>query len=100
MKYLGETFEIYGVRDDPIFPHHGNKIARSEGAARKPFTRYWIHNGRLLLGKGRGIRRTVIELCDGVARIPMAGSIGFLNLSVVAGIVLYETFRRSCRMGG
>jgi cysteinyl-tRNA synthetase len=44
-KYLGESFDIHGGGKDLIFPHHENEIAQSEGANKKPFVRYWIHNG-------------------------------------------------------
>ncbi|MHB1417950.1 MAG: DALR domain-containing protein, partial [Chloroflexota bacterium] len=33
------------------FPHHENEIAQSEGyTGKKPFVRYWMHNGLLQLG--------------------------------------------------
>ena len=45
MKYLGETFDIHAGGQDLIFPHHENEIAQSEGYTKKPFARYWLHNG-------------------------------------------------------
>ena len=46
-------------------------------------------------GEGRGLRPSVRDACDFVARIPMASSeIGSLNASVAAGVVLYEAFRQ------
>jgi cysteinyl-tRNA synthetase len=42
---LGETFDIHGGGQDLQFPHHENEIAQSEGANRKPFVKYWLHNG-------------------------------------------------------
>ena len=42
---LGESFDIHGGGQDLQFPHHENEIAQSEGANRKPFVRYWMHNG-------------------------------------------------------
>jgi len=44
MKYLGKTFDIHGGGKDLIFPHHENEIAQSEGATRKSFAKYWLHN--------------------------------------------------------
>jgi cysteinyl-tRNA synthetase len=44
-KYLGETFDIHGGGKDLCFPHHENEIAQSESISKKPFVRYWIHNG-------------------------------------------------------
>ncbi len=43
--FLGETFDIHGGGRDLIFPHHENEIAQSEGSGKKPFARYWLHNG-------------------------------------------------------
>jgi cysteinyl-tRNA synthetase len=50
-KYLGETFDIHGGGKDLVFPHHENEIAQSEGAAGKPFARYWVHNGFVNINK-------------------------------------------------
>jgi cysteinyl-tRNA synthetase len=50
-KYLGETIDIHGGGADLIFPHHENEIAQSESVTgKKPFVRYWLHNGLLQLG--------------------------------------------------
>ena len=50
-KYLGETIDIHGGGQDLIFPHHENEIAQSESfTGKKPFVRYWMHNGLLQLG--------------------------------------------------
>jgi cysteinyl-tRNA synthetase len=43
-KLLGQPFDIHGGGADLIFPHHENEIAQSEGAAGRPFARYWVHN--------------------------------------------------------
>lgn len=50
MKYLGETFDIHGGGIENIFPHHECEIAQSEGATGKPFVRYWLHNGMVMVG--------------------------------------------------
>ena len=51
LKYLGETIDIHGGGQDLIFPHHENEIAQSESfTGKKPFVRYWLHNGLLQLG--------------------------------------------------
>jgi cysteinyl-tRNA synthetase len=52
LKYLGETLDIHGGGADLIFPHHENEIAQSEAfTGRKPFVKYWMHNGLLRLGE-------------------------------------------------
>jgi len=49
MKYLGKTFDIHAGGSDLIFPHHENEIAQSEAYTKKPFVKYWMHNGYLCL---------------------------------------------------
>jgi cysteinyl-tRNA synthetase len=49
MKYLGEQFDIHTGGVDLIFPHHQNEIAQSEGATKKQFVKYWLHNEWLLV---------------------------------------------------
>jgi cysteinyl-tRNA synthetase len=52
LKYLGDTIDIHGGGQDLIFPHHENEIAQSENfTGRKPFVKYWLHNGMLQLGE-------------------------------------------------
>jgi cysteinyl-tRNA synthetase len=51
MKYLGETLDIHSGGTDLTFPHHENEIAQAEAATGKPFVKYWIHNGYLLIDK-------------------------------------------------
>ncbi|APV43482.1 cysteinyl-tRNA synthetase [Dehalogenimonas formicexedens] len=51
LKYLGEQIDIHGGGADLIFPHHENEIAQTESfTGKKPFVRYWLHNGLLQLG--------------------------------------------------
>ena len=52
LHYLGEQIDIHGGGQDLIFPHHENEIAQSESfTGKKPFVRYWMHNGLLRLGE-------------------------------------------------
>lgn len=51
-KYLGFGFDIHGGGQDLIFPHHENEIAQAEAAeGRKPFVKYWLHNGFVNIDK-------------------------------------------------
>lgn len=48
----------------------------------------------VLGGEGRGIRRLVREHCDHLVSIPLFGHVNSLNVSVAAGIALYEIVRQ------
>lgn len=48
----------------------------------------------VLGAEGEGLRRLTRERCDRVLGIPMQGTVGSLNVSVAAGICLYETRRQ------
>jgi 23S rRNA (guanosine2251-2'-O)-methyltransferase len=45
-------------------------------------------------GEGKGLHRLVAENCDALVRIPLLGKIESLNVSVAAGVVLYEAVRQ------
>jgi len=45
-------------------------------------------------GEGKGLHEQVRKHCDVLVRIPLEGHIPSLNVSVAAGIVLFECKRR------
>jgi 23S rRNA (guanosine2251-2'-O)-methyltransferase len=55
----------------------------------------WTLPSAIVLGaEGTGLRRLVRERCDRLVRLPMLGAVESLNVSVAAGVVLYEAVRQ------
>ena len=49
----------------------------------------------LVMGaEGKGMRRLTREHCDYLVRLPMAGSVSSLNVSVATGVCLFEALRQ------
>ena len=49
----------------------------------------------LVMGaEGKGLRRLTREHCDYLAKLPMAGSVSSLNVSVATGVCLFEMVRQ------
>jgi 23S rRNA (guanosine2251-2'-O)-methyltransferase len=44
--------------------------------------------------EGSGMRHLTRQHCDFLVKIPMAGQVESLNVSVAAGVLMYETFRQ------
>lgn len=53
--------------------------------------------GLVMGSEGAGLRRLTRERCDSLVRLPMLGRVESLNVSVAAGVCLYEAVRQRTR---
>ena len=75
------------------------------GAAAEAKQMYWEWDWKLpaaifLGSEGHGLHRLVREHCDTLVRIPLAGRLESLNVSVAASVLLYEAKRQRMLVGG
>ena len=60
----------------------------------------WRQPSAIVLGsEGKGLHRLVEENCDALVKIPLSGNIESLNVSVAAGVILYEAKRQRMKNG-
>ena len=71
-------------------------VAGLEGDGTTVYTDYDMTSPMALVfgSEGKGLRRLVRDSCDVVLSIPMSGKMNSLNVSVAAGVVLFEVMRQ------
>ena len=98
----GALFKISVCREDNLL--HTAKFLQESGIQIVACTEkaenniyeldYSVPTAFILGSEERGISDELIRVSDQLARIPMAGTIASLNVSVAAGVVLYEARRQ------
>jgi len=75
---------------------HNIWVVGTSGDAEMQYTEWdWTRPSALVLGaEGSGLHRLVAENCDVLVKIPMYGKIDSLNVSVAAGVILFEAMRQ------
>jgi cysteinyl-tRNA synthetase len=84
LRLLGEPpIDIHAGGIDLIFPHHENEIAQSEGATKKPFSRFWVHIEHLFVENEKMSKSlgNTYTLPDVVARGHRPSALRYLLLS-------------------
>jgi 23S rRNA (guanosine2251-2'-O)-methyltransferase len=71
-------------------------VVGASGEAKIVYTEWdWTRKCALVLGgEGKGLHRLTAEKCDVLVKIPLLGQIESLNVSVAAGVILYEAVRQ------
>src|SRR5215470_863820 len=71
-------------------------VVGAAGEAKQSYTDWdWKVPAAIFLGsEGHGLHRLVRERCDALVRIPVIGNLESLNVSVAAGVLLYEAQRQ------
>lgn len=71
-------------------------VVGTSGDAPMSYTDWdWTTPTALVLGaEGSGLHRLVAENCDTLVKVPMYGKIESLNVSVAAGVILFEARRQ------
>jgi 23S rRNA (guanosine2251-2'-O)-methyltransferase len=75
---------------------HNIWVVGTSGEVETDYTVWdWRVPCALILGsEGKGLHRLTAEKCDALVKIPMRGRIESLNVSVAAGVILFEAIRQ------
>ena len=96
VQYLPTAMVVNLVRTIEYLKERGFWIYGADAVARMDIqTPDYEGNIALVMGsEGRGIRPLIRKKCDFLISIPMRGQVASLNVSVAAGVILFEIFRK------
>ena len=96
---IARTAECAGA-DAIVIPEHGSvsvggdAVKTSAGDINYTTADYTVPTALVLGAEDTGISPEVLKECDTFVSIPMFGHIGSLNVSVAAGVLMYEVVRQ------
>jgi 23S rRNA (guanosine2251-2'-O)-methyltransferase len=79
----------------------GFKIVGASEKGEKNYTEtdFTVPTAIVMGAEDVGISRQVLDACDDLVSIPILGTIGSLNVSVAAGVMIYEAVRQRLNSG-
>lgn len=93
VKNLSRALQRFSESDYWIYGFDGSAEAEYDRIS------YSEHCVLVFGSEDRGLRRKVAERCDFLVGIPLVGTVSSLNLSVAAGVALYEVLGQRRRDG-
>ena len=84
-----------------ILQENGYKVIGASEKSKTDYTHvdFTAPTAIVMGAEDRGISNDVLRKCDELAAIPILGKVGSLNVSVAAGIMLYEAVRQRMNVG-
>lgn len=103
----GALFHIPVCREENLaetvrfLQQNGYKVvgASEKSTAEYTAVKYDVPVAIVMGAEDTGISEPVLRLCDDLVSIPMLGHIGSLNVSVAAGVMMYEVVRQRIAAG-
>jgi 23S rRNA (guanosine2251-2'-O)-methyltransferase len=79
-----------------VFKDEGYQIVGTDARSTQLYWEvdYSVNTVFVMGSEGKGLRKTVRDLCDVMVKIPMDKKVASLNVSVATGVLLYEVTRQ------
>lgn len=101
LNYVPVCRERDLARAVKMLKDNGYRIIGATEKGARPYTEadYTVPAAVVMGAEDTGISPEVLRLCDDLAAIPIMGNISSLNVSVAAGVMLYEAVRQRLAAG-
>ena len=90
------VFELVGDPETFLAATPGRNVATVPDRLATPLTKFAFRTDDTIVfgSESRGVRPDLLALCDGRVTVPQRGVTESLNLTVAAGIILFEYFQQ------